>query len=417
MEPSDYLVERDSPPLRERHSDYWRLLPRIGLLYLAFGILFGLIQGGLPPLLRTRGLDIGRLGWLFLLLLPFGMTFLWAPWVDRWRLPWLSHRSGWIVAMQGVAIAGVTLIAFGQQLPPILLLGIGLVVALAAATMDLALDALVTETTPSESRSLAGAIKVGALSIGAMTGGGVFLALFQSLGWRTIFLLIVLLLVIATVPLLSWRSERHEPSSNHQASLLAALRQPLMRRRLMLLSLVSCVLIGLFSLNRVMLVDLGLPLERVGWVVGTLSPLCSLGAAIVAPLLLRRFNLAPCLALFCLLGMASALLMFVGTWQASISLALVGAVSVNAGVSGLYVVICSIILGWASNLQAATDYAALYGISRLLSLVVLMTVMQGLSRIGWPLFYAIGLAGLPLVVILLARACKESGPPAASLDR
>ncbi|KPA99377.1 protein of unknown function (DUF894) [Pseudomonas asplenii] len=110
----------------EGHRNYWRLLPRIGLLYLAFGILFGLVQGGLPPLLRAQGLELGRMGWLFLLLLPFGMTFLWAPWVDRWRWPWCEHRVGWILAMQAVAIIAVVSIGLGQQWSAVALLALGL---------------------------------------------------------------------------------------------------------------------------------------------------------------------------------------------------------------------------------------------------------------------------------------------------
>ncbi|WP_273822826.1 MFS transporter [Pseudomonas asplenii] len=392
----------------EGHRNYWRLLPRIGLLYLAFGILFGLVQGGLPPLLRAQGLELGRMGWLFLLLLPFGMTFLWAPWVDRWRWPWCEHRVGWILAMQAVAIIAVVSIGLGQQWSAVALLALGLLVAFAAATMDLALDALVTETTPAHSRALAGAMKVGALSIGAMTGGGVFVMLFERLGWQAIFLAVAGLLALTTLPILGWRpavGQRHaaEPS----ASLFRALAQPMMRRRLLLLSVVSSVLISLFSLNRVMLIDLGVPLETVGSVVGLLSPLCGLFAAVLAPWTLRRLGLRTSLAVFCVLGLLAVMLLLLGAWQGRQALAMLGAITINLGVSGLYVVICAVILGWANSRQAATDYAALYGISRLIALFVLMTLMQGLTRLGWPVFYGLGLLALPLAVSLLSRTLRE----------
>ncbi|MGY2237166.1 MFS transporter [Pseudomonas gingeri] len=395
------------------HREYWRLLPRIGLLYLAFGILFGLVQGGLPPLLRAQGLDLGRMGWLFLLLLPFGMTFLWAPWVDRWRWPWHEHRTGWILTMQGLAIIAVVVIGVGEHLPPVALLAVGLVVAFAAATMDLALDALVTETTPAHSRALAGAMKVGALSIGAMTGGGVFVMLFERLGWQSIFLAVAGLLVLTTLPILRWRptaSQGHQ--SEPSASLLRALAQPMMRRRLLLLSLVSSVLISLFSLNRVMLIDLGVPLETVGSVVGLLAPLCGLLAAVLAPWMLRQLGTRTSLATFCVLGMLAVVLLLLGSWQSRHEFALLGAISINLGVSGLYVVICAVILGWANSRQAATDYAALYGISRLIALIVLMTLMQGLTRLGWPVFYGLGLLALPLAVSVLGRTLRE--PPDGS---
>ncbi|KAG1439482.1 hypothetical protein G6F57_019390 [Rhizopus arrhizus] len=45
---------------------------------------------------------------------------------------------------------------------------------------------------------------------------------------------------------------------------------------------------ALFNMNRLMLVDLGVPLARIGWVMGIAAPLANLAAAIATPWLLTR---------------------------------------------------------------------------------------------------------------------------------
>ncbi|NMU93505.1 hypothetical protein HGQ98_29405 [Achromobacter ruhlandii] len=76
----------------------WARLAAIAALYVSLGAVLGFVQGGVGPILRGKGHALTSMAPVFALYLPFGVTFLWAPPVDRWRLPWLGRRSGWIVA-------------------------------------------------------------------------------------------------------------------------------------------------------------------------------------------------------------------------------------------------------------------------------------------------------------------------------
>ncbi|WP_343720465.1 MFS transporter, partial [Achromobacter dolens] len=267
----------------------WARLAAIAALYVSLGAVLGFVQGGVGPIMRGKGHALTSMAPVFALYLPFGVTFLWAPLVDRWRLPWLGRRSGWIVAAQGLAVLLVAAIALGGALPLAALFGLGLAATLAVATMDVALDAWTVEHIADAHRGAASAAKVGGLSLGAVLGGGVLVGLFPRLGWEGALLLLAALMAFATLP--AWRLPDHAaPAAARQArpGLRAALRQPAMAGRLLRISLVTCALMALFNLNRLMLVDLGVPLARIGWVLGVAAPLANLAMALALPAALRR---------------------------------------------------------------------------------------------------------------------------------
>ena len=60
--------------------------------------------------LSVEGLDIATIGFLSLVGLPYTFKFLWAPLMDRFELPWLGRRRGWLVLTQ-LALAGALLLA------------------------------------------------------------------------------------------------------------------------------------------------------------------------------------------------------------------------------------------------------------------------------------------------------------------
>lgn len=376
-------------------------LAGLSALYVGFGMTMGVIQGGFPTVMRAEGMSIGSAGWLYALYLPFGVAFLWSPLVDRWRPPLLTPRIGWIVPLQVLAALAVCGVAFLQGAPIAVLFALGLLVACAMATMDIALDGLAVDLVDPSWRPNAAAAKLAALSVGAMIGTGAFVALFQSMGWRLIFLGFGAVLLLLTLPVLSLipseRALAGRGASPEKASLIKVLIDPLQRKRLLLLTFACCVIFPLSGLNRLMLVDLGLPVETIGWVVGTLGPVAMFVTALVSMPLMRRSGLAGSLLAFTGLGLLALAAMAAGFRLASPAAAMTGAILAGAAVSGIYVALTARILGWAAGHQPATDYAVFYGVGRLASTVVMIAAAQFVAHLGWLVFY--GLGGLGLIVV------------------
>ncbi len=75
-----------------------------GLLGVSGGLPYYLTQTTLAAWMASAGVDVETIGLFALVSLPYNVRFLWAPLLDRYRLPRLGRRRGWIAALQ-VALA------------------------------------------------------------------------------------------------------------------------------------------------------------------------------------------------------------------------------------------------------------------------------------------------------------------------
>lgn len=149
-----------------------------GCLYLSEGAPIGFLWLALPTRLRASGVAIQDVTWLLaVLVLPWTFKFVWAPLIDllqgsRWSL---RH---WIVAAQ--TLMGLTLLPL-LLLDPVEQFGVLAMClvahAMAAATQDVAIDALcISVTAPSERGAINGWMQTGMLSGRALLGGGALIA-------------------------------------------------------------------------------------------------------------------------------------------------------------------------------------------------------------------------------------------------
>lgn len=399
------------------HSSSRRVMLAMGVLYVGFGVLAALLQGGLPPVLRARGLSVAQIGWTFALYLPIGLSFLWAPLVDRVRLPFLSPRISWIVLAQLAAVAGLIAVAMLEHAPMVLLFGLGLLVAVAAATMDLALDALAVELTNAQRKPMAASLKLAALALGSMIGGGVFVAVLGRMGWQFTFLCVAALMLLSLVPVLGLvKQEGHhsEGSQSQEKHWFACLRQAHMRRYLLLLVVCAGVIFPLSALNRVMLVDIQVPMEHIAWLVGSLQPIGLMAIALLATPLIRSLGHRAALALLTLAGVLCTGLLIAGYLQSWQTVAIVGTVGMSTVVGGLMVVYSALILRWSEGPQAATNYAVLFCGTRLSGIVMSVLAGKLVATMSWPVFYGAGMAALILSSLWMLKRL-QSEREAASL--
>ena len=77
---------------------------RILLLGAISGFPWVIIGSSLSLWLKEDGLSRSTIGWAGLIFAVYAFNYLWAPLIDRVRIPWLTnkvgHRRSWIIIMQ-----------------------------------------------------------------------------------------------------------------------------------------------------------------------------------------------------------------------------------------------------------------------------------------------------------------------------
>ncbi|KMO38082.1 hypothetical protein VQ03_18070 [Methylobacterium tarhaniae] len=108
------------------------VLAAVGGLAVTQSVVSGIAFVGLPAIIREAGLSLDRIGLVYLLYLPWVLKFLWAPAVERCRLPPDGRLpTGGIVAT-GTAVGGTASGALAARLGYPACFGLAAVIALAA---------------------------------------------------------------------------------------------------------------------------------------------------------------------------------------------------------------------------------------------------------------------------------------------
>ncbi|MFE0750488.1 MFS transporter [Gordonia sp. NPDC058843] len=165
------------------------------VLYFAQGLPYGFFSQAIPVILREEGYSLTKISVYGLLFAPWGLKFLWAPYVDAY-----GTRRRWLLTLQ-LSSAVVALVLASLDLSGTLvwlLVGIA-VINLLSATQDIATDGLAVSMLEPRQRGLGNGIQVGAYRIGMIVGGGGLLWLFSLAGWRALFVVMSVLLFASTV--------------------------------------------------------------------------------------------------------------------------------------------------------------------------------------------------------------------------
>jgi PAT family beta-lactamase induction signal transducer AmpG len=149
-------------------------------LYLLFNLL--------PAWLRTEGIGLKEIGLFALIQFPYTWKFLWAPFLDRFAVPVLGRRRGWMLVTQlGLLVVIGALGGFSPKdsLDVVVVLTVAL--ALLSATQDVVLDAYRRELLPDEELGLGNAFFVNAYKVSTLVPGSLSLILADRLPWSQVF--------------------------------------------------------------------------------------------------------------------------------------------------------------------------------------------------------------------------------------
>lgn len=384
------------------HQKYGTLLG----LYVAQSIPMSFFSTVVPVIMRQEAYSLESIGLLQLIKLPWVLKFLWAPLVDRFS-PTIQHYRRWIFASElfyALIIMGIGFFDLSTSFRVII--GLLIIAFTLSATQDIATDAFAIRILKKKQRGIGNSMQSSGNFLGTLLGSGVLLMLYPDLGWQGVIYLLCGILLLALLPL--WFSTRNEPVQaiqvDHRVSytdLFTFFRQPLMWKRIILLAIFYSGLLGMLSMLKPYMVDLGFPVKKIafiagiygtgmgvccallaGWIIKTLGQKKSLRVFtsfnLLAPVFFYIYHTSPLPPNWIYLG---ALLLWGGYGMSSTFIFTIGMNAVRKGregtdysiqivithISGIFFAIMS------GKVGDALGYNGLFAIEFIIGIVVLLT--------------------------------------------
>jgi PAT family beta-lactamase induction signal transducer AmpG len=120
--------------------------------------------------------------------LPYNFKYLWAPLVDRYRLPFLGRRRGWMIVFQIALFAALVAASTLDASDPSSTWWYALFIAIAAASQDIVIDAYNADLFEPHERAAGTAAYVTGFRVAMLVSGSLALIVADDVSWRAIYL-------------------------------------------------------------------------------------------------------------------------------------------------------------------------------------------------------------------------------------
>jgi len=408
------------------------------MLFLGFssGLPLLLVLGTLGFWLRESGVDLKTIGFMSWVGLCWGMKWLWAPLVDRLKLPFLTkmlgRRRAWLSLAQVALMVSLALLAFTDPTKNVTsVVFLATATAFFGATQDIAIDAYRIESgTETEQAAFAAAYQTGYRiamiwsGAGALAIAGAFEASLIG-GWRIAYLVMSASMLVGFVTtLLSPKEEQNvalEPVRSFSEWFYKAACMPFIDffSRFGWWALVVLALIATYRISDVVMgvmanpfyQDMGFTKQEVAAVSKVFGVIMTLLGAFIGGVVAMRIGVMKTLFAGALLSSATNLLFSLLAGIGHDLTFLIFTVSADNLAGGLAsAAFVAYLSGLTNKAYSATQYALFSSV--MLFLPKLLAGFSGLAveSIGYAHFFtATAALGIPVLflVVLAGRARKE----------
>jgi MFS transporter, PAT family, beta-lactamase induction signal transducer AmpG len=129
--------------------------------------------------MKAEGVDLSVIGLMSLVGIPYTLKFIWSPILDRFSLPFLGRRRGWLIMAQVALMASIILLGHTDPARcPEIVAAAAFLVTFFSATQDIIVDAYRREDIPDAELGFATSLYINGYRIGMLlaSGGGLIMA-------------------------------------------------------------------------------------------------------------------------------------------------------------------------------------------------------------------------------------------------
>ncbi len=280
-------------------------------LYLAQSIPMTFFSTVMPVIMRMEHYSLAAIGLLQLVKLPWLLKFLWAPMVDKTGGT-IQNYKRWIFASELFYAMVIFATAFLD-----LHTGFKMIVALmliaftASATQDIATDAFAYLILRPKERSLGNSMQSAGSFLGTVTGSGILLIIYYYFGWKYLLIALAGFVLLALIPLYFYNPGYVKMSKPDTQigfkDIIRFFKQPRIGKRVILLFFFYAGLIGILTMLKPWMVDLGYNTKEIGLLSGIYGPALGAVLAIVMGFFIKRYNKRLAMLVILSLGLLTGL--------------------------------------------------------------------------------------------------------------
>lgn len=287
--------------------------------------------------LKTEGVDLKAIGLFALVGFPYTWKFVWSPLMDRFSMPFLGRRRGWMLVTQLALLA--VIMAMGQLSPQtdlMLIVWLCGTLAFVSASQDIVIDAYRREMLTDNQQAPGIAIFVNAYKFATLVPGSLSLILSDHFSWDRVFLFTALFMLpgIITTLLIKEPQSYGEPPKNMREAVVLPFKEFIQRKgvshALLILSFIFLYKLGdsmATALQTPFFMDLGFTRTEIGVVAKSSGLWASLAGGILGAYWLMKTGINRGLWIFgvlqavAILGFAILAKMGLSLWMLGIVMA------------------------------------------------------------------------------------------------
>jgi PAT family beta-lactamase induction signal transducer AmpG len=399
---------------------------RVGVM-VPFGFSSGLpnpmVGSTLTAWLATEGVDKTTIGLFALVSLPYNLKFLWAPLMDRFQLPFLTRRRGWIFFTQWLLFAAVGALGFTSPTDaPNAVAVAALIVAFISASQDIVSDAYRTDILPAHERASGTAVFVAGYRFAMIIAGAGALILSDHVSWTTVYLLLGGMIALSSIATLlaPTPAQQAKPPANWQEAVVVPVKEFFSRRGSVRWTLSMLTIVALYKVGDAIaghmlipfMLDVGFSRTEVGAILKGLGLATTIGGALLGGVLVARWGLRRTLISFGILQAVAnilyASLAVVGKDYALMTVA-IGVDNLCGGLGTAAFV--AFLMTLCNQRFTAFQYALLSSLSSVAGRFLGAGGGWMVEQWDWPLFFIITiLAAVPAIVLLFIADIPEEQP-------
>lgn len=387
---------------QKEFNKYYTLLS----LYLAQSIPMSFFSTVIPVIMRMENYSLESIGYIQLIKLPWIIKFLWAPLVDRTSHSSKQYRR-WILTSELFYAAIIVSIGFFNLDTDFTTIIILMVIAFtASATQDIATDAFAILILKEKERSIGNSMQSAGSFIGTLVGSGVLLVIYHYWGWMPLLHSLGVFVLISLIPVMFFKNHRKRVIDKSRKNIsplefVYFFRQRKIGGHLLLLFLFYAGIIGILTMIKPYLVDLGYDVKKIGFISGIFGTACGALMTIPAGLLIRKKGIIKTVWLFPILNIIVAIYFFFLTYtNHQLYLIYIGVALLWSAYAMSSVFVYTLGMRVVRSGREGTDFTIQIVITHLSSLIIAVMSGKVADALNYRGLFAIEL-GIGLLILLL----------------